>query len=490
MQRANLHELGVDLPQTEIDYANNINTHAAVREVLIVREKRAKLLQQLEHNALQCHSSASSSCFFPNVVFVPSVSGWSPLRPPDLSRFNLTSISFTEIEMKQTVQQASMAIAEYFGRQDDVIPIDKVFLKASPHDRIVLWALSVLFLNGGIFAGNIAKTGQDVSSLIPPVAKAAKANPRSVYLALYSGESSSSMDTIKLLASSPRSGVVACLLLSMADSNNSSLSLNSEVAPTLGGVLMVKDLMKSRGWLKVSFPKTLGGSRSTCHIPDAQDWTPTDLSDPLMHDTENTLLLLPSRVVRIEKGKLEVDIRPSKASFKGTDLTRSTKLRVQHILRMNNGEPSWLCNRCLNWAFMGTFEKCSSLCPNKYKDTICAPSASKPSVDFDVVVQDPMKGIPRIIHQTWFDDITADRYPQLSRLQASWRNSGWDYRFYTDDDARQYIVDNYPVLFLESFDVLVHGAYKVSFNTGRAHFNKSLFEHILGRLIYSDIWSC
>jgi mannosyltransferase OCH1-like enzyme len=113
---------------------------------------------------------------------------------------------------------------------------------------------------------------------------------------------------------------------------------------------------------------------------------------------------------------------------------------------------------------MGTFEKCAAVCPEKYKETICAPPAPrqhKAVVDYDVIVSPNLTQIPKIVHQTWFDDITADRYPQLSRLQASWRSSGWDYRYYTDDDARDYIARWYPRPFLESFDALVHGAYKV-----------------------------
>ena len=69
--------------------------------------------------------------------------------------------------------------------------------------------------------------------------------------------------------------------------------------------------------------------------------------------------------------------------------------------------------------------------------------------------------IPRIIHQTWHSPVDSDRYPQLKRLQNSWLNSGWEYRFYTDDDARTYIAENYPERFLRAFDDVIPGAYKV-----------------------------
>ena len=70
--------------------------------------------------------------------------------------------------------------------------------------------------------------------------------------------------------------------------------------------------------------------------------------------------------------------------------------------------------------------------------------------------------IPRIIHQTWFEELTEERYPALVRLQNSWRNAGWEYRFYTDTTARDYIIEHFPQRFIKVFDALIPGAYKVS----------------------------
>ena len=71
--------------------------------------------------------------------------------------------------------------------------------------------------------------------------------------------------------------------------------------------------------------------------------------------------------------------------------------------------------------------------------------------------------IPKIIHQTWFEEINFDRYPQLARLQNSWKNTGWEYRLYTDETAKSYIVENFPGIFAEAFDTLLPGAYKADF---------------------------
>lgn len=71
--------------------------------------------------------------------------------------------------------------------------------------------------------------------------------------------------------------------------------------------------------------------------------------------------------------------------------------------------------------------------------------------------------IPRIIHQTWFEDITTERYPQLVRLQNSWKNAGWEYRFYDDAAVEEYIETNFPSRFLRAYQSLTPGAYKADF---------------------------
>jgi len=73
------------------------------------------------------------------------------------------------------------------------------------------------------------------------------------------------------------------------------------------------------------------------------------------------------------------------------------------------------------------------------------------------------KRIPRIIHQTWFEALTTARYPHLQRLQHSWKASGWDYRFYTDDDCNDFIKKHYPERFVDAYDALLPGAFKADF---------------------------
>jgi len=169
-----------------------------------------------------------------------------------------------------------------------------------------------------------------------------------------------------------------------------------------------------------------------------------------------------------------------------SNVPRRRKKSIQKELQSKWAcEPGWLCNRCLKAAIFGSFSKCSVVCSKCFRETICddnVPGSIKNddknggnrrevAVNVKVSVNSvaasgvpfPRKRIPRIIHQTYFDEITPTMYPQLYRLQNSWRASGWEYRFYNDEMARDYIRSNYPSRFLVVFDSLLPGAYKADF---------------------------
>jgi Glycosyltransferase sugar-binding region containing DXD motif len=68
--------------------------------------------------------------------------------------------------------------------------------------------------------------------------------------------------------------------------------------------------------------------------------------------------------------------------------------------------------------------------------------------------------IPRIIHQTWFEAVNATRYPRQSRLVQSFVESGWEYHFYTDAKAAEFISTHFPPPVRQAYDALVPGAFK------------------------------
>lgn len=154
---------------------------------------------------------------------------------------------------------------------------------------------------------------------------------------------------------------------------------------------------------------------------------------------------------------------------------QSIQMELRNIHRC---EPGWFCNRCLQSSRYGSFSKCASTCGECAVGAICSGENTKSSlVKIDVEVTGLARPrtasggnvsyaarqnrIPRIIHQTYFEEITMEKYPQLLRLQNTWKASGWQYRFYTDDTARQFIETNYPPRFVSVFDALLPGAYKV-----------------------------
>eukprot|EP00816_Leptocylindrus_hargravesii_P003333 CAMPEP_0196804642 /NCGR_PEP_ID=MMETSP1362-20130617/4299_1 /TAXON_ID=163516 /ORGANISM="Leptocylindrus danicus, Strain CCMP1856" /LENGTH=1033 /DNA_ID=CAMNT_0042177083 /DNA_START=13 /DNA_END=3111 /DNA_ORIENTATION=- len=166
---------------------------------------------------------------------------------------------------------------------------------------------------------------------------------------------------------------------------------------------------------------------------------------------------------------VEVSIRESKGTPK---LRLREKKPLHKILRRTNCEASWLCNRCLRYSGLGSLSSCSLVCNECYEDIICAPPAPKKEIQMKVIINVEKKNkdeskttrlIPRIIHQTWFENLTEDQYPNLVRLQNSWIASGWEYRFYDDADARKFIADNYPDRFVRAYDSLIPGAYKADF---------------------------
>ena len=139
-------------------------------------------------------------------------------------------------------------------------------------------------------------------------------------------------------------------------------------------------------------------------------------------------------------------------------------------------ESGWWCNRCLQTSIYGSFSKCSFVCGKCAPEFICNGREKETQIDINAKVsglnlsQLPIPSghhhyqrIPRIIHQTYFEDITKETFPQLVRLQNTWKASGWEYRFYSDDTARDYIRSHYPERFVSVFDTLLPGAYKADF---------------------------
>eukprot|EP00547_Thalassionema_nitzschioides_P002042 CAMPEP_0194206944 /NCGR_PEP_ID=MMETSP0156-20130528/5845_1 /TAXON_ID=33649 /ORGANISM="Thalassionema nitzschioides, Strain L26-B" /LENGTH=696 /DNA_ID=CAMNT_0038933603 /DNA_START=137 /DNA_END=2227 /DNA_ORIENTATION=- len=123
------------------------------------------------------------------------------------------------------------------------------------------------------------------------------------------------------------------------------------------------------------------------------------------------------------------------------------------------------CNNCLRDKSGADCKKCKHVCPC-YCKTLCNVSVDDKFVAKELVVtppiysRDPTRLVPRIVHQTWFEEVSKGKYPNMSRLTESFKQSGWEYKFYTDDVARDILMTHFPKEVLEAYDALRPGAFK------------------------------
>jgi mannosyltransferase OCH1-like enzyme len=135
-------------------------------------------------------------------------------------------------------------------------------------------------------------------------------------------------------------------------------------------------------------------------------------------------------------------------------------------LLQNNCLPSDLqCSLCLREKKGADCKICKDVCPC-YCKTLCKVSVDKKFVAKEVKVlpprfaRDPNRLIPRIVHQTWFEPVSPEKYPNMSRLIESFKLSGWEYKFYDDDSSRVVLKTHFPPEVLQAYDALKPGAFK------------------------------
>lgn len=134
--------------------------------------------------------------------------------------------------------------------------------------------------------------------------------------------------------------------------------------------------------------------------------------------------------------------------------------------------PSWWCHRCLRLPWFGSFASCRRIC-GCYAERLCStqdrdhdeqPHEVAIQVEVEEMRNSTEERIPRIIHQTWFEELTTNNYPHLQRMQHSWKvMRGWDYRFYTDEMARAYVQQHFPRLFVDAYDAIAVPAFRADF---------------------------
>lgn len=123
------------------------------------------------------------------------------------------------------------------------------------------------------------------------------------------------------------------------------------------------------------------------------------------------------------------------------------------------------CSKCLRDKSGASCKSCAKECPC-YCKALCREEPEKKFLAKELTVvpprysRNPNRLVPRIIHQTYFEELTKEKYPNMSRLVESLKRSGWDYRFYSDDDARNFLSTHFPAEVREAYDALRPGAFK------------------------------
>jgi len=177
----------------------------------------------------------------------------------------------------------------------------------------------------------------------------------------------------------------------------------------------------------------------------------------------STISLHPSTPKKYTPGNAETTPNAYQilSSFHALPNQEKNKQKCMDCLREKNGAD---CTR-VDEEGVDSSHSCFRDCPN-YCGRLCEVSVTEKPVSKVVVVKgprlkkDPERLIPRIIHQTWFEPVTPEKYPNMARLIESWKRSGWEYIFYDDDSSSEFISLHFPPEVREAYDSIIPGAFK------------------------------
>jgi Capsular polysaccharide synthesis protein len=123
------------------------------------------------------------------------------------------------------------------------------------------------------------------------------------------------------------------------------------------------------------------------------------------------------------------------------------------------------CSKCLRDKGGATCSTCKSHCAC-YCERLCQTEIPEKAIVQEWTVtppryaKHPTRLIPRIIHQTWFEEMDEENYPNMSRFLESFKQSGWEHRFYTDDDIVAFLQLHFPPAVLDAYQAIIPGAFK------------------------------
>jgi hypothetical protein len=466
-----LKELGIHLPPIK-DIINKRGIpnlpQAALAELLVRSKLRARQIKKAEDDASKWTTRTDCSSSIPSLVLQPDHGAFfRPLFTPGLE-----VISWDHSSMRTLIREHFPTLLRKFDRT-----VDK-------NEQALLWSLCALYTYGGFVFG---KDYRSVDAYFDGIIRTlGGCRPVGVFLFDEVVGIEQNLVEMAVMASSPRHAFLKHLIAKIGEKESQDLN-DSWLLEMLQGKPKVEPNSQSRVPPSGSLEDSWEVLTCLCSKKDVADETCCQRVEQgrisnLSRDDNNREAALDiqsprvyTKVIRTRKlmgsvgvaADASVEVTISEST--GTPPLKTPKVTLQDRLNTMKCNAGWMCNRCLKHALFGTHESCRLVCPSCYENIIChePDQVSKRNVTIDVTVREKRslapgeQRIPRIIHQTWFDEPTVDRYPQLARLQNSWKNTGWEYRFYTDTSMRDYILQNYPARFIDAFDAIIPGAFKV-----------------------------
>lgn len=468
-RRARLDELVILLPPMK-DVINKKGIpnlpQAAVAEILIRSKIRARQIQAAGASALQWSSTCyNATSAIPRRILQPDHGDF--FHP--VHSHGMEVIRFDHYSMRKLIQ----------GRFPTLLP--KFDGTVNQNEQTLIWCLVALYSFGGHVYGPNYKSEYD-ANLEDVTDSRDSCVPVSVAVFRRAASNDAVAMEMMAMASTPRHPQLKRMLESLVTEKNE-----------IDDNMILKSIHEYyRGRDKKSDASTREQwDVFTCSCSKQAFDKDNSCCETVQHSVAERVKLQGAKDSSLRSASSQMHVKIVGSQARAQPVANSAVARVEVSIAEPAGTPStvkvpkevirdklvemncnvgWMCNRCLKNALFGSHDACKLLCPSCYKEIICdePDRVRRTRVKVDVTVKETRslapgeKRIPKIIHQTWFDEPSVDRYPQLARLQNSWKNLGWDYRFYKDDDIRQYIASNFPPRFLDAFDSVIPGAFKVS----------------------------
>jgi len=475
-RRKRLKELGIVLPS--LDEARNEKYLTITSDILARRAERNRKVQDVEQDVQtwrqQCESPSASihdsnAIAIPRRILQPNYGSW--YRPRTDGR--MAVIQFEEHDMQSLIRDVFPSLLPLYDR-------------SSIDGRTLLWSLCSLYRYGGYIFGKGVGQAEDLTAGLFDLRNTCQDVAVFKFIREYARHQ---LDFL-LLAASPGHPLLLCALKRLENVENN----------VTGGEFILKSSYSPYIWNSSETRRVVEGGNGEVadswevigtHCPAHKESSCCDSANLSASDNVNSRqsnygkresrIFVKVVVPKDSGGHQEAGEGRQRIAHHHTEVSvterlntpppvKRHKISVRDVMKKTQCDAGWRCHRCLHDPLHGSYEACDTVCDVCFVNLICNERYYPPrsTVTFDVVVRQHInlllpgeQQIPRVVHQTWFEDLNVDRYPQLTRVQSSWKNSGYQYRFYTDADARKYIATNFPSRFLDAYDSLIPGAFKV-----------------------------